>query len=181
VIQVTMGNCKSGERRQPLVNIAYRWSDVRLVVGTIARLGLAAVWLIAGGAKVGDLAGSGRAVAAYRLMPGELARIIGAALPFIELALGALLLLGLATRLAAAISAALLAVYVVGIASVWARGLSIDCGCFGGGGQLAAGQHPSYAPDIARDVGLLLVAGLLVVWPRTRFALDEWLLVGEMT
>jgi uncharacterized membrane protein YphA (DoxX/SURF4 family) len=101
-----MGNCESGERRQPLVNIAYRWSDVRPVVGTIARLGLAAVWLIAGGAKIGDLAGSGRAVAAYRLMPGELARIIGAALPFIELALGALLLLGLASRLAAAISAA---------------------------------------------------------------------------
>jgi uncharacterized membrane protein YphA (DoxX/SURF4 family) len=89
--------------------------------------------------------------------------------------------LGLATRLAAVISAALFAVYIVGIAAAWARGLSIDCGCFGGGGQLAAGQHPSYVPDILRDVGLLLVAGFLVVWPRTRLAIDEWLLVGETT
>jgi uncharacterized membrane protein YphA (DoxX/SURF4 family) len=108
-----------------------------------------------------------------------MARITGAALPFIELALGALLLFGLATRLAAAVSTALMAVYVVGISSAWARGLSIDCGCFGGGGQLAPGQHPNYAPDIVRDIGLLLVAGFLMRWPRTPLALDGWLLVGR--
>jgi uncharacterized membrane protein YphA (DoxX/SURF4 family) len=163
------------------VSIAHRWPDLRPWLGTLARLGLAAVWLVAGGSKVGDLAGSGRAVAAFRLMPADAARLVGAALPFVEIALGVLLLLGLATRLAAAVSAALFAVYIVGIAAAWARGLSIDCGCFGGGGQLAPGQHPNYAPDILRDVGLLLVAGFLVVWPRTRLALDEWLLVGEAT
>ncbi|HEV7896828.1 MAG TPA: MauE/DoxX family redox-associated membrane protein [Planosporangium sp.] len=161
------------------MSIANRWPDLRPWLGTLARVALAAVWLIAGGSKVTDLAGSGRAVAAFRLMPVEMARIVGAALPFVEFALGVLLLLGLATRLAAAVSAALFAGYIVGIAAAWARGLSIDCGCFGGGGQLAPGQHPNYAPDILRDVGLLLVAGFLVVWPRTRLAIDEWLLVGE--
>ncbi|MGN9914266.1 DoxX family protein, partial [Phytohabitans sp. LJ34] len=44
----------------------------------LVRLGLAAVWLVAGGAKVGDLAGSGRAVNAYDVMPYELAKVIGA-------------------------------------------------------------------------------------------------------
>jgi uncharacterized membrane protein YphA (DoxX/SURF4 family) len=161
------------------VSIADRWPYLRPWLGLLARLGLAAVWLVAGGAKVTDLAGSGRAVAAFRVMPVEAARIVGAALPFVELALGVLLLLGLATRLAGAVSAALFAVYIVGIAAAWTRGLSIDCGCFGGGGQLGPGQHPNYAPDILRDVGLLVVAGFLVVWPRTRLAIDRWLLVGE--
>jgi uncharacterized membrane protein YphA (DoxX/SURF4 family) len=161
------------------VNITDRWAATRPWLGTLSRVALAAVWLIAGGSKLGDLAGSGRTVAAFRLMPVEAARVVGAALPFVELALGVLLLLGLATRLAAAISAALFAVYIVGIAAAWARGLSIDCGCFGGGGQLAPGQHPNYGPDILRDVGLLLVAGFLVIWPRTRLALDEWLFRGE--
>jgi uncharacterized membrane protein YphA (DoxX/SURF4 family) len=151
-------------------------AEVRPWLGTVVRLGLATVWLIAGGAKVGDLAGSGRAVAAFQLMPVELARIVGAALPFIELVMGALLVVGLAVRLTAGISAALLTVYVAGIAAAWARGLQIDCGCFGGGGQLAAAQHPNYAPDIARDLGFLLMAVYLLVWPRTRLALDEWLL-----
>jgi uncharacterized membrane protein YphA (DoxX/SURF4 family) len=151
-------------------------AEVRPWLGTLVRLGLATVWLIAGGAKVGDLAGSGRAVAAFQLMPVELARIVGAALPFIELVLGALLVVGLAVRLTAGISAALLTVYIAGIAAAWARGLQIDCGCFGGGGQLAAGQHPNYAPDIARDLGFLLLAVFLLAWSRTRLALDEWLL-----
>jgi uncharacterized membrane protein YphA (DoxX/SURF4 family) len=146
--------------------------------GTAARLVLAAVWAFAGASKVSDLAASGRAVNAYRLMPFEAAKVAGAALPFVELVLALLLLLGLATRLAAAVSAGLLAVYVGGIASVWARGLSIDCGCFGGGGQLAAGAHPTYFWDIARDTALLGVAVFLLVIPRTRIAVDNYVLEG---
>ncbi|GAA1817764.1 DoxX family membrane protein [Planosporangium flavigriseum] len=161
------------------MSITDRWVEARPWLGTLARLGLAAVWMIAGGTKIGDLAASGRAVAAYKLMPVEVARVVGAALPFVELALGVLLLVGLATRLAAAISAALFIVYIVGIAAAWARGLNIDCGCFSRGGELAPGQHANYLPEILRDVGFLAVAGFLVSWPRTRLALDEWLFRGE--
>jgi uncharacterized membrane protein YphA (DoxX/SURF4 family) len=79
-----------------------------LWVSTAARLGLAAVWLVAGGLKVGDLAASGRAVNAYRLFPYDVAKVIGAAQPFLEITLGLLLLAGLAVRLSAGISAGLL-------------------------------------------------------------------------
>jgi uncharacterized membrane protein YphA (DoxX/SURF4 family) len=151
------------------------WPGVRPWLGTLVRLGLAAVWLFAGAAKVGDLSGSGRAVNAYQVMPFEVAQVIGAALPFVELTLGVLLLVGLATRVVAALSSALLLVFIAGISSAWARGLSIDCGCFGSGGQLAAGQSPSYAPEIARDIGFLVLAAFLVIWPRTRVSVDRWL------
>ncbi|PWU53112.1 DoxX family protein [Micromonospora globispora] len=159
-------------------NRAARWPTLRPWLGTAARLGLAAVWLIAGATKVGDLAASGRAVNAYQVMPYELATVIGAALPFVELALGVLLLVGLATRLAAGFSAALLLVFITGIASAWSRGLAIDCGCFGSGGQLAAGQAPSYLPEILRDLGFLALAGFLLIWPRTPVSVDGWL-AGE--
>jgi uncharacterized membrane protein YphA (DoxX/SURF4 family) len=144
---------------------------------TIARLALAAVWLIAGGAKAGDLAASGRAVNAYQLMPYDVAKVVGAALPFLEIALGLLLLAGLAVRLGAGISAVLLVVFIAGIVSAWSRGLAIDCGCFGSGGQLADGQGPAYGPEILRDLGFLLLAGVLLWRPRTRFSIDE--LLGE--
>src|SRR3954447_10449458 len=153
-------------------------AEVRPWLGPGVRLGLATVWLIAGGAKVGDLAESGRAVAAFKVLPVDLARVVGAGLPFVELVLGLLLVVGLAVRLVAGISAALLVVYIGGIAAAWARGLQIDCGCFGGRGQLAAGQSPNYAPDIARDLGFLPLAVSLLAWPRTRAALDNWL-TGE--
>lgn len=152
-----------------------RWRIARSWVGTAARLGLAAVWLVAGGSKVGDLAASGRAVVAYRVLPYEVATVIGAALPFVELALGVLLLVGLATRLAATVATLLLVVFIAGIISAWARGLPIDCGCFGGGGDLAAGQTPTYGREILRDVGFLALAAFLLVWPRTRLSVDSWL------
>ena len=149
-----------------------------LWISTAARLGLAAVWLVAGGLKVGDLAGSGRAVNAYRIFPYEAAKAIGAAQPFLEIALGLLLLAGLAVRLSAAISAVVLVIFIAGIVSAWARGLQIDCGCFSTGGELGAGQSPQYAWDILRDLGFLLLAGLLIWRPRTRYSIDS-VLMGE--
>lgn len=136
------------------------------------RLLLTGVWLYAGGSKVGDLDASVRAVKAYQLLPSAVAELVGAALPLVEIGLGLLLLLGMATRLAAAVSALLLAAFTAGIASAWARGLRIDCGCFGGGGELAADQTPSYGFELGRDLFLLAAAGVLLWLPRTRWSLD---------
>ena len=72
------------------------------------------------------------------------------------------------------VSALLLVAFIVGIASAWARGLQIDCGCFGGGG-FDADATAKYPWEIARDVGLLLLSLWLVWRPRTRFALDSLL------
>lgn len=150
-----------------------RWRTIQPWLGTLARLGIAAVWLAAGASKVTDLAASGRAVNAYRLMPYDVAQAVGAALPFVEIALGVLLLIGLATRLAAGVSAAVLVIFIAGISSAWGRGLSIDCGCFGGGGELAAGQSPSYGPEIARDLAFLALSAFLLVFPLTRLSVDS--------
>ncbi|MGX6605949.1 MauE/DoxX family redox-associated membrane protein [Micromonosporaceae bacterium Da 78-11] len=147
-------------------------------LSTAARLGLAAVFLIAGGLKVGDLAASGRAVNAYDLMSYDTAKIVGAVQPFLEIALGLLLLIGLATRLSAGIGALLLVIFIGGIISAWARGKQIDCGCFSKGGELTGGRTAEYGLEILRDVGFLLLAGILLVKPRTRFSLDG-LLTGE--
>jgi uncharacterized membrane protein YphA (DoxX/SURF4 family) len=147
-------------------------------ISTVARLGLAAVFLVAGGTKVGDLAASGRAVNAYRLMPYDVAKVVGAAQPFLEIALGLLLLVGLAVRLSAGIAAVLLVVFIAGIISAWARGLQIDCGCFSKGGELKAGQIPEYGWEILRDAGFLALAGILLWRPRSRYSVDG-ALMGE--
>jgi uncharacterized membrane protein YphA (DoxX/SURF4 family) len=148
---------------------------VTRAAGVGCRLLLAGVWLYAGAAKVGDLNGSVRAVKAYRILPNGVADWVGAALPLVEIGLALLLLVGLATRVAALASALLLAGFVIGISAAWARGLRIDCGCFGGGGDLAAGESPTYTLELARDGLFLLAAGFLVVWPRTIWSLDTWL------
>jgi uncharacterized membrane protein YphA (DoxX/SURF4 family) len=142
---------------------------------TVVRLGLAVVWLAAGASKINDLRHAGQVVNAYRILPYDVAMAVGATQPFVEVALGVLLLLGVATRLMAGLSAALMAAFVAGIIWVWAHGYRIDCGCFGGGGELAAGQRPTYLMDVLRDLGLLLIAGFLLARPRGWLAVDNWL------
>jgi uncharacterized membrane protein YphA (DoxX/SURF4 family) len=146
----------------------------RDVVGLLARLVLGAVFLVAGLLKVGHLETSARAVRAYQLLPYDVAGVVGYGLPILEVALGLLLVLGLFTRVSAALAGLLLVVFIGGIASVWARGLSIDCGCFGTGGTIGAAQT-QYPQEIARDVGLLLCAAWLTKRPGTALALERLL------
>jgi uncharacterized membrane protein YphA (DoxX/SURF4 family) len=131
------------------------------------------VFLVAGGLKVIDPQSSVAAVRAYRLLPSSLVTLVGWGLPFAEIALGVLLLAGVATRLVAVASAVLLLVFIAAVTSAAARGLSIDCGCFGGGGDVAPGQT-AYGTEIVRDVGLLLLAAWLVWQPRSRLTLDRF-------
>ena len=112
-----------------------------------------------------------RAVRAYQLLPEAIVPAVGYGLPILELVIGALLIVGLATRITAAISSVLLVAFIIGIASAWARGLQIECGCFGGGGTVEDATS-KYPWEIARDVGLLLLSGALVLWPRTALSLD---------
>jgi len=141
------------------------------VVGTVARLGLAAVWLVSGGLKAADPTQTYVAVRAYDVLPIAAVDVVAAVLPWFELALGVSLLLGVATRLMAVLSIGLLLLFIAGVAQAWVRGLSIDCGCFGGGGQVAPGAT-SYGLEIARDVGFLAFAVWLAVRPRSYLAID---------
>lgn len=140
----------------------------------MVRLGLAAVWLISGSIKLADPGQTYLAVKAYDVLPSGLVHPVATAMPLLELALGVFLLVGLGTRIVAVVSAAALLLLIAAIAQSWARGLTIDCGCFGGGGQVAAGQT-RYPWEIARDTGFLALAGWLTVRARTRLALDGWL------
>jgi uncharacterized membrane protein YphA (DoxX/SURF4 family) len=151
--------------------------DWKIVVSTVARLGLAAVFLISGALKAADPDQTWVAVNAYRLLPRAGVDVIAGILPWFELALGALLLIGLGVRIVAAISGLVLLGFIIGVTQAWARGLSIDCGCFGGGGDVAPNET-SYGTELLRDAGFIILAVWLIIWPRTLLAL-ETMLNGE--
>ena len=155
----------------PLATEAPRAAAARWI-STGARLVLGGVFVVAGALKAVDPQSSVAAVSAYELLPASLATIVGWGLPLAEIALGLLLLAGIATRAVAAMAGMLLVIFIAGVVSAAARGLSIDCGCFGGGGQVDPGDT-AYGTELVRDVGLLLLAAWLVWKPQSRFALDR--------
>jgi uncharacterized membrane protein YphA (DoxX/SURF4 family) len=145
-------------------------------LGVGARLVVGGVWVVAGVLKIPDPAENVRAVRAYQLIPESMVPTVGHALPILEILVGACLLLGLLTRLNAVVSSLLLLAFIVGISSAWGRGLSIECGCFGGGGGPAVGAKDKYPWELARDVGLLFLSVGLIWRPRTPWSLDNQLL-----
>ena len=153
-----------------------RWSSGTAApwLATAARLVLGGVFVVAGVLKIPDPAAAVRAVRAYQLLPEALVGPVAFGLPVLEIAVGLALLLGVFVRTAAIAAAVLLAVFLGGVGSAWARGLQIECGCFGGGGYdaNAAGDYPW---EIARDLGLLIASAYLVVRPRTRWSFDALL------
>jgi hypothetical protein len=98
-----------------------------------------------------------RAVGAYRLLPQVVVPPIAFGLPVVDIALGLALLVGAAVRFAAVLSAVMLVVFLVALTSAGARGLQIDCGCFGG--RDAGAAHGAPTLEIVRDLALLAVAG----------------------
>jgi len=146
----------------------FRWT------GLLARLLVGGVWVYAGALKVGDPAASVSAVRAYQLLPTGVAEVVGRTLPMLEIVVGTCLILGVLTRFNAVVSALLQIAFVIGIASVWSRGIEIDCGCFGDGGPDPDAMS-KYPWEITRDLGLLAISLFLVLKPRTAYAVDSLL------
>lgn len=157
---------------------ALPWRDG---VGLAARLVLGGVMLVAGALKVTNLPSSVLAVRAYKLLPFDVAALVGYGLPFVEITVGVLLLLGLFTRVAAGVTGLLMVTFLLGISWAWAHGYSLDCGCFGGGGEIERAKALAQYPwEILRDVGLLALAVWLVVRPAAPYSL-ETRLFGPLT
>lgn len=143
-------------------------------LGLLARLVVGGVWIWAGVLKLPDPDASVTAVRAYQLLPPSLADGVGRVLPMLEVVVGACLVVGLLARAAGLLSALMQAAFIVGIVSVWSRGILINCGCFGDGG-VDPDAMSKYPWEVARDTGLLALS-LLVVWlRRTPLALDNLL------
>ncbi|HYA97533.1 MAG TPA: MauE/DoxX family redox-associated membrane protein [Methylomirabilota bacterium] len=73
---------------------------------------------------------------AYQLLPPWAVTRLAHALPFVEIALGLLLLIGWRLRVWASLVSALLVGFFVIVVRTYTLGLTIPCGCFGPGGAL---------------------------------------------
>lgn len=163
-----------------LVLVKDRLATSQPWLSTLARVFLAGVFIWAGWPKLLDTEGTVRSVRAFQLMPESFVRPFAYGLPLLELALALVLLLGLATRVAALATAALMVIFLFGIVMAWARGLSINCGCFGNTGAKVPDPVPGYIKDTLRDTGFLAVALLLAYRPRSRLSVDGALGLADL-
>jgi uncharacterized membrane protein YphA (DoxX/SURF4 family) len=130
----------------------YRWAElaIRLVVGGL--------FVYAGAIKISnppvELAD---AIWSFRILPRALVTPLALGLPPFEILAGALLVAGF--RVGALAVALATAIFSAAFVSTLARGITVDCGCFGSGAPATLARN---ILELARDLAIL--AAVLVVY-----------------
>ena len=104
------------------------------------------------------------AIDAYGMFPEWAVLGLARTLPWIELALGIALIAGLWLRHSSAIAVTLLGAFLAVMIVAYAKGLAIDCGCFGPGDTLGP-------KTLLRDGSLVAMAVALAILSRSSGAL----------
>ena len=130
------------------------------------RLVLAAIFLFAGVTKALDPIGFLTVVHDFDLLQDPWNAWLAMGLPWLEIITGVALLtpwLALGGSLSAA---GMLMLFIGALVSAWARGMAIDCGCFGGG----SAEISSYLNVISLRVFLLGLCGVVfwLLWHERR-------------
>jgi uncharacterized membrane protein YphA (DoxX/SURF4 family) len=135
----------------------------------IARLLLGALLLVAGILKAHDgPTATASTIAGFRILPATIVAPLGVALPYLEILIGGYLVVGLFTRIVAAVAAFQFVVFAIAVGSLVVRHISANCGCFGSG----VNTPPSWG-HVASDLALALFALAIARYAPGAFALDD--------
>ena len=97
------------------------------------RIVLGGIFLYAGASKIGNPLTFADSLATFKLLPPQLLNVVALSLPPFEILLGVMLISGLQGRPASLGVTVLAIVFGVALGQALARGLVVDCGCFGSG------------------------------------------------
>jgi putative oxidoreductase len=126
------------------------------LIAPLVRVMLGGVLVYAGVLKVNGAWQFAEEIANYRLLPAQGSQILAVTLPWMEIVVGMLLLLGLKTRAAGIGALILFSVFAAAVLSALVRGLDIACGCFGTSDAAKLGLQ-TLALDAAGIAGALLL------------------------
>lgn len=112
------------------------------------------------------------AIATYDILPLAIVNPMAIILPYIELSAGVMLIIGLRTRAAALMVAAMMLAFTVAVSIALYNGLDSSCGCFA---AQSLEEDPIGGLTILRDVAWLLMAVYVLLFDRRPLGLDRWL------
>jgi len=133
-------------------------SSLRALVPLVARLVVAGAFAMAALPKIHDPVAFAGSVSAFRVVGPALSAWVALVLPWLELVTAIGLLTPWLRRSSGLCINLLLLAFIALQASAWARGLDIDCGCFG---TKPAAAKSSHLWPILRNSALLLAAAYL--------------------
>ncbi len=146
-------------KRRPNITLekAYGWSRQRVII-LAARLILGGIFVFASIDKILHPAAFAEAVYNYQVLPDSLINLTAIILPWLELVLGSLLIIGVWMPGTVVVANLLLLTFIGVMIYNTSRGLDIHCGCF----STEPSEDPLSIWTIARDALFLVPAVYLL-------------------
>ncbi len=143
--------------QSPLMNAHRDAGSSRSIVWTIVAVIVGGVFIYAGASKISDPMQFGRDIQNFKIVPWPAAIRMAFYLPWLEIVAGVALIAGFLRHGALAILTGLMVVFIGATIAAHARGISLDCGCFG-----SASKGMSFATHMLLDFAIL--AALVALW-----------------
>jgi putative oxidoreductase len=130
-----------------------RWKYAALAISLV----VGAAYIYAGVSKLGDPLQFADSIAAFAILPTIFVNLLALGLPTFEVASGLLILVPRTRRVAALALALTSLVFFSVLVSALARGLTLDCGCFGVGAPSRSRMWLESGLNVAFLAGAIIV------------------------
>ena len=143
------------------------WKGHRYI-GLVCRLFIGGVFLGACLFKIKDPDVFALSIATYEILPTALINLMAIILPWLELAVGILIIIGYKTKASALLIAAMMLMFMTALAIALFRGIDMSCGCFA---SSDAGEQISWL-TMGRDLFFLLPAVHVLLFDNNPIGVD---------
>jgi len=133
----------------------------------LIRIAVGAIFIYASIDKITHPAQFARIVYNYHLVPSDFINIFALFLPWVELAAGICIIMGIWKEGGVLLANLLVLSFIIALSINLARGVNLECGCF----TVSSKAKSNIISLLARDFGLLTLTVYLFINSRTKFCL----------
>ena len=142
-------------------------------IGLALRAYVGGYFILAAVPKIVEPLAFATSIAHYGILPNGLVNASALILPWLEIIVGIMLVVGIRVRLSASLAGGMVIIFTLAVAYAVVLGLKIDCGCFGSSG----GDEVSWW-KVAKNTAMLLMCAVLWKWPKTSVSLETGMGLG---
>ena len=138
-------------------------------INLLIRIIVGGMFIITGISKIIDPVLFAKEISFYRMLPDFSVNLFAIILPWIELIVGVLFILGIRVKTNILLLAGMLLMFNFAVAVAWARGLNINCGCFSNIAKETVGLS-----KLSENFSMLFALAFMFFFPNNRFSFEAF-------
>ena len=137
-------------------------------INLIIRVTVGLIFITFAAGKIAEPAPFAKSIANYDMLPYKLVNLLAIILPWIEIIAGLFLFFGVKLKANILLIASMLVVFNIAVATAWARGLDIECGCYADIAKQKVGLQ-----KLIENFLMLIALLFLYFFPNNKFAFEN--------